>query len=542
MATTYVTSISYFSGTDVVKNVVAGQALYITISVKATGGDVPVGTTVTLANVKGGITFVGEQTKKLQPGNDKTVATTVALLQIPDNAATGTPVSFNLALSNGVAPPAADITYTVKAIVLQSLALMLDNELLQMPTVDNLPGTGTINSTYSTVLLSATNTPLPNVQVAITAVLPASLGDFTFSTNANTPVTLPIVSIDDTRQYFVVTSDTQGKISFRAYPIINKTGVMVLTSTFFGSPVPIQQALSPLIVVDLNKKMNPLDILSPPSILEIQNGVLTAANNAVACHALIPTYHNSSVGDYIVPLVNGKYTHGSLVQITDAKELNTYFMSLPFNLFTVSMDGSLENSFSYAIASTSGNVTNSYPMGFVYKGGAGNKPANIPRPFEIGTVYSSHDNGTGKPEDKIIVNAVVNNNDVYQPNADHAALYFAINGVRNNNNNKNPVFGQKIGVRVYILSVNKSLITDVTDITPGATLGNKYFTMPTAAANIDTARLFVKIPLTIVGGVRADPDTGGPGSIYIEYYTYDGNPQVYGVYWQGFINTVNPGQ
>lgn len=541
MTTTYETTVSYFSGTDIVMNVVAGQALYINISVKATGGGVPLGTTVTLDHPTGGITVVNTIPSLQVDPDDPTVATTVALLQIPAGAAEGSTVSFNLKFSNDVTPLAADITYTVKNIIGSSLALALDKELLLMPTVDNLPGTGKIYSTYSTVLYSAANTPLPSVQVAIAAVVPASLGNFTFSTNTDMPTTLPIVKFGENRLYIVVTSDAQGEIAFRAYPVSNRSGVMVLSSTFFGTYVPSQQSLLPLIVVNLKQDENPLYVLSQPSILEVQNGVLISNNNAISCLALIPGYPNATVGDYVIPIINGEYTHGSLVKISDAKELNSYFLPLPFNRFTVSMDGSQQNAFNYAIASISGNVTRSYQMGFVYKGGAGNKPANRPRPYEIGAVYSSYDDGTGKSKNIVNLNSVVNNNDVSQPNADRAALYFAINGVRKSSNNTNPVFGQKLGVKVYILSVNKSLVTEVTDITPGKE-GNKYFIMPIPEDGIDTVRLFVKIPLSIVGGVRADPDTGGPGLIYIEYYTLDTNPQVYGAYWQGFINTVNPGQ
>ncbi|MDX7992129.1 hypothetical protein [Xenorhabdus littoralis] len=225
----------------------------------------------------------------LTPDNNNTVSFKI-------NAVFKTPVN------NGKIP-GIDVSYTIiKQQPASVFKLSTDDKFIEMPETDNF--TSNKNSkyiSYSGKIIDTGNNVIPNALINISTVrndqLTTPLINITDEPEVGKTVTpTPIYNLPGMNNFFTVKSDSKGYISFRAYPIKDKSGKIDFT---VGIPTIVDYNLSSSMFIYPKNAIIPE--LNPPTVFGMQdNGIIEKLPEDTTFSVNIESYNPINNSDTLI--------------------------------------------------------------------------------------------------------------------------------------------------------------------------------------------------------------------------------------------------
>ncbi|MDC9620702.1 hypothetical protein PSI22_03400 [Xenorhabdus sp. XENO-7] len=318
---------------------------------------------------------------------------------------------------------------------------------------------------------------------------------------------------------FFVKADKQGNVLFFIHPIKSENLILKLFSQILGDtkPIPADHAIY---IVDHTLDEIPEKYPEPEILNFIEGDLISDGESKFLVR--IPEYDNVQDGDYILFIVNNKYT-GNVIQISGKSYLSKFF-PLPYDIFEKEKDHF--SYFSYIVIRALGDITKykSRPLTLTYKGNQQNQPwADVIRIYDTCQVYSSY----GIFPDSIVYDTVDDNTiSQYKKTNDLAGLFVQITGTNDPNDSTKVALGSEVTLNLYINSKTGVIHWSRTRIMPYAA-GN-------AGKNVE---LIFPIPHDLLKDRESYEDRSS--MIYFDYQVgKDTDLNVtYGNIWQATIDT-----
>ncbi|KLU14079.1 MULTISPECIES: hypothetical protein [Xenorhabdus] len=337
----------------------------------------------------------------------------------------------------------------------------------------------------------------------------------------------------------IITSDENGRIKFRVYPVMNTPAIMGLISQIEGVAEYHSGDIYMISVVPPNDDNS----LNPPDIPELEGGSLES-DGRQRFEAEIDSYPNVSKTDNVL-FFNKKKEDDSfdpeglifpvkkisdVLGNMDSANYNYTFL-MRRDIFPSGKDSMLY----YIIAPEFGNSMYSYVRGVTYIGDELTSPNDsVKRTYNMPMVFSSfadikqdpkleHSDDEEKPNHENITQRDVSNYAV-----SGCQLYVKFLCTNDENDSYYPLWGEKIYLRMYISSANQNFNKIFPVVAPHAPdkPGGKLSTV------------IIKIDSPELNDVKGYV-TGGAGKIYFEYYIIDPvtHEKIHSNYWRNEIMT-----
>ncbi|WP_038244213.1 hypothetical protein, partial [Xenorhabdus bovienii] len=334
--------------------------------------NIPPSTTISFSNVKN-IT-VKTTPIQLSISKDRKKAVAIVGISVKDMIKDGDPITFDIDTSiTGF--ETGKFICTARKIAPESLTLTVDNKFLDLPkgpndpSITSLPCSSTPGSTYCTKVHTVLTDPygkkLSGVPVLISENRTGNLGRFhIYSADQKNRIKIEEVNGFD---QMVINSDQDGNVIFYLYSQESLSAILELISMIQGVDY-VHNATSPIYAIS-NKVQS--SALRWPNIEGFWSGNLKS-DGSPTFNVMITKYDNASHGDVIVFYVDDKRTE-YMVRVDDPnKDLGSYSISLPYEIFQNYYDKLV--SFSYVVITTGGTIEVSLTIGVTYMGGVIPKP------------------------------------------------------------------------------------------------------------------------------------------------------------------------
>ncbi|MGJ0624476.1 hypothetical protein [Xenorhabdus bovienii] len=450
----------------------------------------------------------------LIPSSGGKTAIATVTLRVPNSTQENVSITFDVKTSASNFQ-SETLQYTAKTIDSQSLKLTADPEILDMPTSSNDPPTGSIFTKLYTTIQDLNGKTLSGVPVFITASRVGNLEKvhIFYTDDKKTRINIQHFGL---HEGVFINSDKDGNIKFYIYPQESLPLTLQLFSLIPDS-TPIVPAQTPIFIVT-NEHVNTSNFMQMPEILNYWTGNLIS-NGSPNFHILIIPYANAAVGDKILFFVNNKYSNHFVTLKDPKKELDSYFIELPYYIFNY---GELSK-FHYSLIRQNGDMYTSESLNLTYMGGAIYRPdQSVERNYDACIVHTS----LGINSDNIIPNSNDINYDsiMSYPGSKNKGLFIEILG-GNNLIGKVPL-DSDVTLKIYVSAKNKGFIDSFIGKMP-------------AVVNTDTglASLIIHIPYEDVVNIRPY-DNGSSGDIYFDYEFLENDKIFYGKEWRGNIETI----
>ncbi|MDE1475798.1 hypothetical protein [Xenorhabdus bovienii] len=407
----------------------------------------------------------------------------------------------------------------------KSIILKTDKWVCETPEGDNNPETGGNYFIRYFTVLTNNGQLMRNTPVQIYSSIRNDIEEkIVITTDPDNEAQNPEI-IKPVDKFVNVTSDPNGRLSFRVYPIKGITVVLQL-----GSKLPDSERYYPApTVYIINPKYEATDdSLSPPVISGLNGDELRAHGSSKMFDVNIPPYDTISNTNTVIFFTHKNDPISPAIKISNAEEPD-YTFKLYFDSFPLNEASELY----YTIIPESGNNKYSPILGLTYTGGGDNQPSDeFSRPLDPPVIYSS----LARPpldasDDEYIIQEydIVNLDtiDDYRNNGG-IDLFIKIVGTSDLNGETKPKFGDKVFLVMYVNSSSK-IINKSMPVTIKTVVGE------------NTSTNIIPIPHEMLVDIASYSDTGYPGVIYFEYYIDSEGIRTYSKDWQSQISTVSPG-
>ncbi|AOM41934.1 hypothetical protein [Xenorhabdus hominickii] len=520
-------------------DVAIGQGFYLNITITSNEA-IPTDFKFTLDN------YIGLNVESINPSlsapSTPNSIDFLAYLVIDDSGSMAegesTTVSYGVNIS-GVEPK--KISYTARKINQDEIKLKVDKLICHTPEKDEMPKSmGDDFILYSMILTDGSGHLMKNTPMQIYSDNLANLNErivITTDPSKGTPFRIIKPILSDKYNFIPISSNDEGNVSFRVYPVKNKPAVIQLGIQLAGANsnyvVPITYSLSP-------KPKDPRELLSKPLIQDLYNGKLSGYGANQKFSINIPYYDDATDSDHIL-----FYTKNGLNlpvrKIQDATEPD-YSFELYYNDFSLNELSEL----SYVVARNIDNTLYSNIEYFTYIGGGDNKPADgIDRIFDMPIIYASEADPKSHPpfkhdeQLKLEYGSTIGPSSIegYRENGGYG-LFVQIIGTNDPTDKQKPKFGDKIHFTMYL---NGDHSDDYT-VNKGYKKINKQYscTIKDVSDNAGgkTSTTVVSIPHDLIVNFASSPEYGTP-NIYFEYYIMDDEGiRTYCNYYYSGIETV----
>ncbi|MDE9519599.1 hypothetical protein KKJ17_18195 [Xenorhabdus bovienii] len=493
--------------------------------------NIPPSTTISFSSVKN-IT-VKTTPIQLSISKDRKKAVAIVGISVKDMIQDGDPITFDIDTSiTGF--ETGKFICTARKIAPESLTLTVDNKFLDLPkgpndpSITSLPCSSTPGSTYCTKVHTVLTDPygkkLSGVPVLISENRTGNLGRFhIYSADQKNRIKIEEVNGFD---QMVINSDQDGNVIFYLYSQESLSAILELISMIQGVDY-VHNATSPIYAIS-NKVQS--SALRWPNIEGFWSGNLKS-DGSPTFNVMITKYDNASHGDVIVFYVDDKRTE-YMVRVDDPnKDLGSYSISLPYEIFQNYYDKLV--SFSYVVVTTGGAIEVSLKTGVTYIGGVISKPdPNVKRGYFPCIVHTS----LGIKTNNIIEEySLINYDGIrFRQNGSHdpkKGLFMAIK-VSDSEEGALPSNATVTQLNVYV------------DAPSGGPYKNGNFTnsytqsMPTFTDSETGGKyILFNVPCCDLVNFAPREESGGVGNISFDYDVLVDGKKKYGKIWQGFIDS-----
>ncbi|WMV74139.1 hypothetical protein QL112_009190 [Xenorhabdus griffiniae] len=442
------------------------------------------------------------------------------------------------------------VKYTViNNILADSVVLKTKNEFIATPTtVNSISDPNSIYNLYSGIISDNNINPIGNIQVVIAAQrhnqLSPSAGLVKIThdraTGANEPI--DIMTLPDGRDFFVLTSDPQGEISFRAYPTAGAEGrvdfvakIQNLTMDDYTAAMCIYPAYSqnhPLDNPFINEMEEGGTLKKLPGQTDFTvsvnsyDGYMTPGSKDVI--AFFTEYDGTTQKTLLSPTyrVNNK-----------VDRIEDRVFSFPYDQLEPNKPGGIY----YAIISGNNNIMYSESLNFKYVLDLDSPDDNNKGIYDKVTVYTTYADLPIKPsntngiisESSAVIFDLISQGLVFgegKNNSNSAGLYVLIKAAGTSTIENSPQPNQNGKVRVRIKS-SKGLVSKEYD-----------FDLKNLKKDGSVKYQVVTIPFCFLKGILPI-DGYNPSRLYIDYYIITDNltgEKTYSKTWGVDINTMGP--
>ncbi|BET97071.1 hypothetical protein [Xenorhabdus taiwanensis] len=443
------------------------------------------------------------------------------------------------------------VTYNViNNIPADSITLKTPHEFIATPTTVNpISDQNSTYRLYSGIISDNKTKPIGNIQVLIAAqkhnqLSPSSgLIEITNDPVAGAVEPMNILTLPDGRDFFVLTSNPQGEISFRAYPTAGAEGrvdfvakIQNLTRDDYTAAICIYPAYS---------KNHPLD---NPFINEMEEGgVLKKLPGQTDFTVSVNSYDGyMTPGSKDIIAFFTEYdgtTQKTLLsptyRINNVDEIEDRVFSFPY----VQLEPNKLGGIYYAIISEHNNIMYSESLNFKYVLDLDSPDGNNKGVYDKVTVYSTYADFPIKPsnrsgtvsESSAVIFDLISQGLVFgegKDNSNSAGLYVLIEAAGTPTIKNLPQPNQSGKVRVSIKS-SKGLVSKEYD-----------FNLNNLKKDGTVKYQIVTIPFCFLKGILPI-DGYDPSRLYIDYYiiTDTGSGEkTYSKIWKVDINTMDPNE